>query len=255
MSDSRDLLINFYELKKVKKYCKDLPDTQHEKTSMKLNKPHILCCGSTGSGKSCGFLMNYIFRTNDTFAKIIFICEKDEPLIQYLKEKMPENLDVHLGIDNLPDISTFPDSCKLKEPKRYLLIFDDQIVALMKSKTNQVKVNNYFMYGRNKGIQCVFLTQSYYATPKFIRLNVSYTILCSIRSKNDLRMILNEYNVSDVSQDDMYEIWKYCSTLQDGESFSFMKIATFHTALNKKISRNFLEYIKLEDFKDEEDSD
>ena len=120
----------------------------------------------------------------------------------------------------------------------------------MRSKINQAKVNDYFCYGRNKLIQTLFLTQSYYAVPKFIRLNVSYTILCSIRSKRDLNMILAEYNVSDISSDQMYRIWDYCSTPDPDEPFSFMKIATFHIAMGKKISKNFLNYINVKEYED-----
>lgn len=249
MNKPIDSLINFYEHPKVKRLIKDIPDHQVEKTGMPLSKPHILVCGSTGSGKS-QFLVNYIYRTSNTFHKIYMIVEKMEELTMYLKEELKDNLVVLHGLDDLPDISSFQDASVQKEPKRYLLVFDDQIVNLMKSKQNQAKVNNYFMYGRNKLIQTLFLTQSYYGVPKFIRLNVSFVILCSIRSKRDLNMILAEYNVSDITSEQMFRIWDYCSTPDDGQPFSFMKIATYHTAINKKISKNFLDYVMVKEYED-----
>ena len=243
-----DKLINWYENPKVRKYVKDLPDKQFEKTQMKLDKPHVLLTGAQGSGKSVA-MMNYIYRTNNTFKKIFMVIEKIEPFIEFLMNELKDHIEIFRGLDEMPKITEFQDACKMKDPCRYLLIFDDQIVNLMRSKANQVKVNDYFCYGRNKNIQTLFLTQSYFATPKFIRLNVSYVILCSIRSKRDLNLILSEYNVSDISSEMMFKIWEYCSTLREDEQFSFMKIATFHTPINKKITRNFVEYIDINSFK------
>lgn len=246
---TRDSLINFYELPEVRKHMDDLEDKQVVKTGMALSKPHVLVCGSTGSGKS-QWLLNYIVRTNHTFLRIVMIVAKMEPFNLYLKEKLKDNIQFLIGIDNLPPIESFPDSVRMKKGEQYrtLMVFDDQIVELMKSKANQARVNSFFTYGRNKNIQLLFLTQSYYATPKFLRLNISWLILCSIRSKNDLRMILNEYNVDAIDLPTMMKIWGYCSTPDDGQPFSFMKIATFHCAISKKISKNFLDYINVKEF-------
>jgi DNA segregation ATPase FtsK/SpoIIIE-like protein len=70
-----DLLVNFYELPEMRKYMDDLEDKQVDKTGMALSKPHVLVCGSTGSGKS-QWLLNYILRTSNTFLKIIMIVAK-----------------------------------------------------------------------------------------------------------------------------------------------------------------------------------
>jgi hypothetical protein len=244
-----DLLVNFYELPEMRKYMDDLEDKQVDKTGMALSKPHVLVCGSTGSGKS-QWLLNYILRTSNTFLKIIMVVEKMEPFNLFLQDKLKDNIQFIVGLEALPPVETFIDSVRMKKGEKYrtLIVFDDQIVAVTKSKANQAKINSFFTYGRNKLIQLLFLTQSYYACPKFLRLNVSWVILCSIRSKNDLRMILNEYNVSDIDMPTMMKIWDYCSTPYEGQAFSVMKIATFHCALNKKLSKNYLEYITVKDF-------
>ena len=121
MDKTSEKLINFYEHPKVKKFIKELPDQQQNRTGMPLSKPHILVCGSTGSGKS-QFLVNYIYRTSNTFFKIYMIVEKVEPLTQYLKEELRDNLVILHGLDELPPITSFADASTQKDPKRFLLV-------------------------------------------------------------------------------------------------------------------------------------
>ena len=92
----------------------DLEDKQSDKTGMALSKPHVLVCGSTGSGKS-QWLLNYILRTSNTFLKIIMIVAKLEPFNLYLQDKLKDNIQFIIGLEALPPVETFVDSVKMKK--------------------------------------------------------------------------------------------------------------------------------------------
>ena len=246
--ENSEKLINFYTLDDVKKFSPKIQDDQLKFTGIPLCQ-HILFCGGTGSGKS-NAIVNYIHLSGkgktSAFDKILMLVKKVEPLTMYLKDKLKDDVEIYNDIKLFPKCNDFKDLSN-KNKKCYLLIIDD-FVNDTNDKTTAKIILDYFTFGRNKGITCCFLSQSYYGTLKFIRLQVSWVILCGIRDNNDLRAILSTYNIGDVDFKTLKRMYDYAKAKEDDTDMSFLKICTYETPMDKKFSRNFLTYISPENF-------
>lgn len=147
----------------------------------------MLIIGGSGSGKT-NTAMEVIHRMSNTFEKIVICCKsKAEPLYEFLETKIPpEQLEIYEGIENVPPVD------KYKGVGQMLIIFDDLVLD-----KNQSEIEQYFIRGRKigGGISCIYLSQSYFKTPKTIRLQCNYLILKKLSSKRDLAQILNEFSL------------------------------------------------------------
>lgn len=147
----------------------------------------MLIIGGSGSGKT-NTAMEVIHRMSGTFEKIVICCKsKAEPLYQFLETKIPpEQLEIYEGIENVPSVDNY------KTVGQMLIIFDDLVLD-----KNQSEIEQYFIRGRKigGGISCIYLSQSYFKTPKTIRLQCNYLILKKLSSKRDLAQILNEFSL------------------------------------------------------------
>jgi hypothetical protein len=234
-------IINFYEQPDVKKKMPKFNDEQFQYTGMKL-RTRILLCGASGTGKS-NSLINYIFLTSKpkkgTFKQIHLCYKTDEPLYEVLIEKLKDKITLYKEIKNIPNCQEFPDNTE----DNILFIFDDCIAD--KDKLSVKKLSDYYAYSRKKGITLLFLTQSYFQTPKFYRDQMNYIILLSIKSSQDLNRIIKEYEIPDVDTNQINNMMKYCIK----DSLNFMKIDTSHCSIKKKFSKNFISYLNPNDFK------
>ena len=79
----------------------------------------------------------------------------------------------------------FPDN-------RKIVVFDDVINAPEKI---QKKIANHWTDGRHHGISPIYLSQSYYDTPKKLRLNCSNMILYPPTTKNHSNLIAKEHMI------------------------------------------------------------
>ena len=81
--------------------------------------------------------------------------------------------------DVLEDINNY----NKKRDKKVLIIFDDIITDIMRSEKFKAKVKELFIRCRKLNISIVFITQSYFRTPKDARLNSTHYILMKIGNK------------------------------------------------------------------------
>ena len=143
----------------------------------------------SGSGKS-NFLTNLITlfcKGNEgTLDNIYIFCKsRDEPLYQYLSDKSKGLIDVYENLDKLPAIN------ELNNCKQTLIIFDDMVTDLKKHPI----ISEYFIRGRKKSASIMFLSQSYYNTPKIIRQNINYCIILKLGGTRDTNSILRECSI------------------------------------------------------------
>ena len=195
----------------------------------------IILAGCSGASKSqC--ILEIIWRMPDTFSHIILCCQNsNEPLYQFLKSKLGEDLTIHEGIENVPDLA------ELEHGKDHhtLLIFDDLCLS-----KNQKKIEEAFIRGRKVPASVIYSTQSYFAVPKVCRLNSTHIILKKLSTTRDLKMILSDHTLG-VSREELIAMYQRCTEKQG----DFLMIATTDPA-GQKFRHNFLDIIPVED-KDE----
>ena len=102
--------------------------------------------------------------------------------------------------DVLEDINNY----NKKRDKKVLIIFDDTIADVMTSEKFKAIVKELFIRCRKLNISIIFITQSYFRTPKDARL------LMKIGNKKELKSIAEE-NSGHLDFKDFLKIYNYCT--------------------------------------------
>jgi hypothetical protein len=244
-------LINFYKLKVMDDYKSNIDDKEYkEKTGFEMGD-HILFTGKTKSGKSLAF-MNYLYICQNLlkhkfYDKIFILAKKKEALTEMLKDNLGKDfIEIYYNINEFPPVESFADGNKLNKSK-YLVVFDDQVNE--KKQGVLKKIQDYFTFGRNKNINIIFLTQSYYQTDIFIRKQCSYVCLCGISGENDLNNILRDFKSPNVNLHTLSTMYKFCKVNQESDDEpTFLKIYTQNSTENKRFTFNFITPLKPKDF-------
>ena len=220
-------MINFYELKEVKKHMDDVDNPNFDLHNLSIPF-RMLATAPSGSGKS-NFLCNLLKKFcagKGTFDEIILFCKsRYEPLYEYLGEASKGKIVVTEDLSKLPKIN----ECDASSQK--LFIFDDMVLD------KNPLISEMFIRGRKKGISLAFLTQSFYQTPKIIRQNTRYFAILKIAGGRDLSMLLKDVCV-DKTKEELLQIYKYATN----EKFSVLLIDC-EAPDEKRYRKNFLEYL------------
>ena len=136
--------------------------------------------------------------------------------------------------DVLEDINNY----NKKRDKKVLIMFDDIIADLMRSEKFKAIVKELFIRCKKLNISIVFITQSYFRTPKDVRLNNTHYILMKIGNKKELKSIAEE-NLGHLDFKDFLKIYNYCTN----EPYWFMMVDTRPNA-RITFKKNFDEPIK-----------
>ena len=99
------------------------------------------------------------------------------------------------------------------------------IADIMRSEKFKAIVKELFIRCRKLNISIVFITQSYFRTPKDARLNSTHCILMKIGSKKELKSTAEEKS-GYLDYKDFLKTYKYCTK----EPYSFMMLDTKLTA-------------------------
>ena len=133
----------------------------------------MLIIGPTGSGKTNTFL--YLINNFHPINKIyLYTKDTDEEKYQYLINKREQagikNLnDPHAFIEYSSDMNDVLDDINNYDKNRdqkVLTVFDDMIADIMRSEKFKAIVKEFFIRCRKLNISIVFITQSYFRTPK-----------------------------------------------------------------------------------------
>ena len=135
----------------------------------------------------------------------------------------------------LDDINNYNEN----RDKKVLIIFDDMIPDIMRSEKFKAIVKELFVKCRKLNISIVFITQSYFRTPKDARLNSTHYILMKIGNKKELKSRAEE-NSGHLDFKDFLKIYNYFTK----EPYSFMLVDTRPTA-RVTFKKNFDEPIDL----------
>ena len=69
--------------------------------------------------------------------------------------------------------------------RKISIVFDDMIADMLSNKKLNPLVTELFIRGRRLYISLVFITQSYFAVPKYIRLNSTHYYIMKISNKRE----------------------------------------------------------------------
>ena len=149
----------------------------------------MLIIGPSGSGKT-NILLHLIDKFHPIDKIYLYAKDTDEDKYQYLINKREQ-----AGIKNLNNPYAFIEysndmndvleefNNKKNRDKRVLIIFDYMIADIMRSEKFKAIVKEIFISCRKLNISIVFVTQSYFRTPKDARLNSIHYILMDIGNK------------------------------------------------------------------------
>ena len=206
----------------------------------------MLIIGPSGSGKTNTLL--YLIKNFHPIDKIcLYAKDTDEKKYQYLLNKREEAgiksiNDPHAFIEYSSDMNDVLDDINnynKNRDKKVLIIFDDMIADIMRSEKLKAIVKELFIRCRKLNISIVFITQSYFRTPKDARLNSTHYILMKIDNKKELKSLAEE-NSGHLDFKDFLKIYNYCTN----ERYSFMLVDTRPTA-RVTFKKNFDEPIDL----------
>ena len=132
-------------------------------------------------------------------------------------------------------IKTLKNTTQIKNVKYYSFLVIWLLIRLMIKKLNPI-VTELFIRGRKINISLVFITQSYFAVPKNIRLNFTHYFVMKIPKKRELQQVaFNHY--SDIDFEDFVNLYKKCTS----KSFSFLVIqATLATNNSFRFRKNLV---------------
>ena len=159
----------------------------------------MLIIGPSGSGKT-NTLLHLIDKFHPIDIIYLYATDTDEDKYQYLINKREQ-----VGIKNLNDPHAFIEyssdmndvledinNYNKKRDKKVLILFDDMIADIMRSKKFKAIIKELFTRCRKLNISIVFITQSYFRTPKDARLNSNHYRLMKIGNKKELKRIAEE---------------------------------------------------------------
>ena len=107
----------------------------------------------------------------------------------------------------MDDIYKKIEEYKPNEKRKTLIVLDDMIADMLSNKKRNPIVTELFIRGRKPKIYLVFITHSYFAVQKIIRLNSTLYFIMKIPNKRELLQIA--YNPSsDIDFKDFRNLYK-----------------------------------------------
>ena len=151
----------------------------------------MLICGSSGCGKT-NLLYHMLIKSLLYYEEIYLYArnleqDKYQKIIQKMK-KMSHKLGYELL--NVSNSEITPVTEMDYEDIQKLVIFDDYVCD-----RNHRQIIDYFIQGRHKNCSVIYLSQSFYKTPKDIRLNCSHYCLYESSSTKEENRISSELGV------------------------------------------------------------
>ena len=151
----------------------------------------MLICGNSGSGKTN--LLNHMLIKPLLYYDEIYLYARnlEQQKCKKLIQKMRE-LSHKLGYDilHVSNDEIIPISEMDYEDNQKLVIFDDYVCD-----RNERQLTDYFIQGHHKNCSVVYLSHSFYKTPKDIRLNCSHYCLYQFPSSRESNRRSSELGV------------------------------------------------------------
>ena len=174
----------------------------------------MLIIGPSGSGKT-NTLLHLINNLHPIDKIYLYAKDLSEPKYELLINKREQagikNLnDPHAFIEcsnDMDDVLDDINNYNKNRDKKLLIVFDDMIADIMSSKKFKAIIKELFIRCRKLNISIVFITQSYFRTPKDVRLKSTHYVIMKIQIRNELQNIAQE-NSGDIDFKDVLKTYK-----------------------------------------------
>ena len=197
----------------------------------------MLIIGPSGSFKTNTLLhlINNLHPIDKIYLYVKDLSEKKyEFLINKREQAGKKNLnDPHAFIEysnDMDDVLDDTDNYNKNRDKKVLTVFDDMIADIMRNEKFKAIIKELFIRCRKLNTSIVFITQSYFRTPKDARLNSTHCILMKIGSKKELKSIAEEKS-GHLDYKEFLKMYNYCTK----EPYSFMTILLLLYHLKKTL--------------------
>ena len=150
----------------------------------------MLICGNSGSGKT-NLLLHMLLSLLCYDEIFLYAKNLDQEKYQILMNEMNKiSKELDYDIMTVSNDKIIPIKDLDYEDNQKLVIFDDYVC-----EKNQREIVDYFIQGRHKNCSVIYLSQSFYKTPKDIRLNCSHYCIYEFPSSRERNMISSELGV------------------------------------------------------------
>ena len=112
--------------------------------------------------------------------------------------------------NTMDDVYQNIDDYNPSRKRKILFVFDDMIADIMSNKKFQAIIKELFIRCRKLNISLVFITQSYFAVPKDVRLNSTHYLIMKINNRKELQNIAINHS-ADIDYKDFVRIYRKCS--------------------------------------------
>ena len=151
----------------------------------------MLICGNSGSGKTN--LLYHMLMKPLVYYDQIHLYGKNLEQQKYQDmistfDDISQSVNYNVLVCSNDDI--VPVENLMNDTAQKIVIFDDYVCD-----KNQKPLIDYFIRGRHKNCSIIYLSQSFYGTPKDIRLNCSHFCIYEFPSSNERNLISRELGV------------------------------------------------------------
>ena len=151
----------------------------------------MLICGNSGSGKTN--MLYHMLMKPLLFYDQIHLYGKNLEQQKYQDmistfDDISQSVGYNVLVCSNDDI--VPVENLMDDTAQKIVIFDDYVCD-----KNQKPLIDYFIRGRHKNCSIIYLSQSFYGTPKDIRLNCSHFCIYEFPSSNERNLISRELGV------------------------------------------------------------
>ena len=153
----------------------------------------MFICGNSGSGKTnllYHMLIKPLLHYDECYLYAKNLEQEKYQNLMNIMNEISRNDDVGYDIINVSTDKIIPISDIAYEDNQKLIIFDDYVC-----EKNQRQIVDYFIQGRHKNCSVIYLSQSFYKTPRDISLNCSHYCIYEFPSSKERNMISLELGV------------------------------------------------------------
>ena len=139
----------------------------------------MLICGNSGSGKTN--LLYHMLMAPLLYCDKIYLYAKnlEQEKYQNLMQEMNEaSVETGYNVMEVSNDKIIPVTHLPYENNQKIIIFDDYVC-----EKNHRDIVDYFIQGRHKNCSVIYLSQSFYKTPKDIRLNCSHYCIFDVPTR------------------------------------------------------------------------